>query len=244
MTRIRQAIILCAGRGGRINNTYPKVLRFVSGLSFLERHLYGLAQYGVNDFIIVTGYNNNLIESFIHRKQLNHKYHLQLQFSPDWNKKENVYSVYVTKNLMKHPFFVVMGDHLFDYSFLENFKFESQEKMVIFVDSNPLYFDPAHSTKVVMDETDRIFRVSKYLKSYQATEIGLAYCPLTLFKTLEECIKLNQTNWNDTQDLHARSSFVYGFDIKGAFWTNNNTQADFKKSREYFSDVIQPNSSY
>ena len=104
MTRSRQAIILYAGHGGRTNSTYPKVLRFVSGLSFLERHLYGLAQYGVNKFIIVTGYNNNLIESFIHRKQLNHKYHLQLQFNPDWNKKEYGYPVYVTKKIMKTPF--------------------------------------------------------------------------------------------------------------------------------------------
>ena len=56
MTKIRQAIILCAGRGGRTNNTYPKVLKQISGLSFLERHLYGLTHYGINEFIIVTGY--------------------------------------------------------------------------------------------------------------------------------------------------------------------------------------------
>ena len=63
-----QAIILAAGRGYRLNQltkNNTKCMIEINGVSLIERMLRQLVKFGVNDIIIVNGYQKDILEQFV-----------------------------------------------------------------------------------------------------------------------------------------------------------------------------------
>ena len=115
-----KSVILAAGVSARLrpltNNT-PKCLLKIGGKTILERTLDNLLAYNLNDLIIVTGYLQEQIKSFIADKypQLNVTY----IFNDKYDTTNNIYSLWMTKDLvMNNEMLLLDSDILFDKKIL------------------------------------------------------------------------------------------------------------------------------
>ena len=115
-----KSVILAAGISARLrpltNNT-PKCLLKIGGKTILERTLDNLLAYHLNDLIIVTGYLQKQIKSFIADKypQLNVTY----IFNDKYDTTNNIYSLWMTKDLvMNNEMLLLDSDILFDKKIL------------------------------------------------------------------------------------------------------------------------------
>lgn len=116
-----KSIILAAGVSARLrpltNNT-PKCLLKIGGKTILERTLDNLLAYDLNDVIIVTGYLQEQIKSFVARyyQQLNVTY----IFNDKYDTTNNIYSLWMTKDLvMNNEMLLMDSDILFDKRILD-----------------------------------------------------------------------------------------------------------------------------
>ena len=78
-----QAIILAAGLAKRLRpltDTTPKCLLKVGGKTLLEMTINNILKNGINEFIMVTGYRENMIKDFIGQKLFRAKYQIFNEF--------------------------------------------------------------------------------------------------------------------------------------------------------------------
>lgn len=98
-----KAIILAAGMGERmvpINQSVPKALLKVNGMTLIERIIGQLTQRGVTEIYIVVGYMKEQFE------RLNQQYDLHLIDNPHYFDKNNLYSLYLTRHLLEDCYVV------------------------------------------------------------------------------------------------------------------------------------------
>jgi choline kinase len=116
-----KSIILAAGISARLrpltDNT-PKCLLKIGSKTILGRTLDNLLAYNLDDIIIVIGYLEEQIQSFVksHYPELNVTYILNEQYDTT----NNIYSLWMTKDLvMNNEMLMMDSDILFDKRILE-----------------------------------------------------------------------------------------------------------------------------
>jgi choline kinase len=116
-----RAVILAAGVASRlrpITNTIPKSLITVGGKALLQRNLESLQQHGVQRCIIVTGYLNEMIETFVRGLYLNTE--IEFIYNPVFDQTNNNYSLWLTRPAIDgQPMLLLDADILFDGRILE-----------------------------------------------------------------------------------------------------------------------------
>ena len=118
---IKTAVILAAGKGNRLNkitNYKSKPLTELFGRTFIDRAILNLRNnLKVENFIIVTGHNNQESEQYL--DQLKKKYNLNLSciYDPDWEKGNGHTFLAALNNTNEDQFYLQMVDHLFTDKF-------------------------------------------------------------------------------------------------------------------------------
>lgn len=103
-----KAVILAAGVASRLRplteNT-PKCLLKVNGKTLLERTLDNLIENGITDFLIVTGYLQNMIIDFVTANYPN----INVKFieNKDYSTTNNIYSLYLAEEFAKGEDFIL-----------------------------------------------------------------------------------------------------------------------------------------
>ncbi|NMA75169.1 MAG: phosphocholine cytidylyltransferase family protein [Bacteroidales bacterium] len=97
-----QALILAAGMGSRLQKytlDKPKCLVEVNGVSLLKRIVYSLKLANVNKIVIVTGYKDCVLKSYIKENMNN----IEVDFihSADYAKTNNIYSVQLAQDILQ-----------------------------------------------------------------------------------------------------------------------------------------------
>ena len=111
-----KCLIIAAGKGSRLRHQGDsKPLITILGLPLIERVIRTAMEAGADDFFVVTGYQEELIRSFL--VSLTHRLGCSITpiFNEDWE-KENGLSVLKAKEYLQEPFLLLMADHLFDPS--------------------------------------------------------------------------------------------------------------------------------
>ena len=119
--RVTTALLLAAGTGSRLQpltNDIPKCLTEVSGVSILERLTLCLRQHGFKRLIVVVGYMDSCIRRFLGNSIngltidyiVNHQYRTT----------NNIYSLWLAREMIHEPFLLVESDIVFDASLLGN----------------------------------------------------------------------------------------------------------------------------
>jgi choline kinase len=124
-----RAVLLCAGRGRRLGSDAPKVLLSIDGKTLLERHLVNLAESGITELTIVTGFEAKMIEArvkelapalpvdFVHNERFVHGSIVSLQCAIDklarggiWMDADVLYPAALMRKLVgsKHPSCVLL----------------------------------------------------------------------------------------------------------------------------------------
>ena len=119
--RITTALLLAAGTGSRLyplTQNSPKCLTLVNGKSILKRLVISLKQQGFKRLVIVTGYQENCIREFlgIESEEMIIEYIL----SPLYKTTNNIYSLWMAREIINEPFVLIESDLVFDVSLLDD----------------------------------------------------------------------------------------------------------------------------
>ena len=128
-----QAIILAAGMGKRLkdytkNNT--KCMVEVCGETLIERMLKQLDQKNLSRVIVVIGYKGAELKSFIESLNV----HIDVQFveNPDYNKTNNIYSLYLAKDyLCEEDTILLESDIIFEPAVLDALLEDSRDTLAL-----------------------------------------------------------------------------------------------------------------
>lgn len=121
---VTTALLLAAGTGTRLyplTQNAPKCLTEVNGISILERLIYSLNQHGFKRLVVVTGYLENCIRDFLGDQIGNMK--IDYIYSPLYETTNNIYSLWMAREIINEPFLLLESDLVFDNSLLDTMLF-------------------------------------------------------------------------------------------------------------------------
>lgn len=117
MSKIKTAIILAAGKGTRLESVtgglHPKPLTPIEGTPILEYSIQALQKNGVERILIGCGH---MLESFLY---LESKYGVQIVENPKFDEYSSIYTLWVFKNMVSEPFYLLEADIVYDPKALE-----------------------------------------------------------------------------------------------------------------------------
>ena len=105
--KVDNAIIMAAGFSARcmpLSKVMPKGLFLVKGESLMEREIRQLVDAGIREIIVVTGY---LHEKF---DFLADKYGVKLIYNEDYDKYNNMSSIYASRDYLKNSYVLCSDD--------------------------------------------------------------------------------------------------------------------------------------
>lgn len=133
-----KAIILAAGMASRLRplteNT-PKCLLKVGEKCLLQRSIDALASNGIRDFVIVTGYLHEMIETFV-AEQYGDKINVKFIHNDVFDSTNNIYSLWLARP-------------------------EAEGQEILLLDSDLLY-DPRIITKVMESDADNVLTLIRH----------------------------------------------------------------------------------
>jgi choline kinase len=117
--RISTALLLAAGTGSRLfplTKSSPKCLTLVNEKSILERLVNNLKKQGFTRLVIVTGYKNECIMDFLGSNSGD----LSIEYihSPLYLTTNNIYSLWMARNIINEPFVLFESDLVLNTSLL------------------------------------------------------------------------------------------------------------------------------
>ena len=118
--RVTTALLLAAGIGSRLyplTQNEPKCLTIINAMSILERLISNLNQHGFKRLVVVTGYLENRIRDFLGNKVGNIA--IDYIFSPLYETTNNIYSLWMAREVINEPFLLLESDLVFDESLLD-----------------------------------------------------------------------------------------------------------------------------
>ena len=223
MNSVRKCLILAAGRGSRLGRKgVPKPLLPLLGLPLLERVILTAARAGLDDFIIVTGFEGDRVRRFLDGLAARRGIKIRYVVNEEWEAGNGLSVSAARDEIKEEPFVLLMADHLVDERLLEELHAEPLEPGTVrlAVDSNtrnPL-LDLDDATKVELED-GRVRAIGKELEVYNAFDTGCFVCSSSLFSALERArVQTDDTTLSGAIRLLAEEGKVHTFDIGDAFW--------------------------
>ncbi|MFK5952283.1 MAG: phosphocholine cytidylyltransferase family protein [Desulfobacterium sp.] len=121
---ITTALLLAAGTGSRLlplTKKSPKCLTLVNETSILERLIKSLNQNGFKRLIVVTGHLEDCIRNFLETRAGNLT--IEYVFSPLYKTTNNIYSLWMARDIINEPFLLIESDLVFDPSLLKDMRY-------------------------------------------------------------------------------------------------------------------------
>ena len=118
---VTTALLLAAGIGSRLyplSQNAPKCLTLVSGVSILERLVSNLSLHGFKRLVVVTGYLENCIKNFLGTRIGDIV--IDYIFSPPYKTTNNIYSLWMAREIINESFLLLESDLVFDSSLLKS----------------------------------------------------------------------------------------------------------------------------
>ena len=119
--RITTALLLAAGTGSRLfplTKSSPKCLTHVNDKSILERLLENLKSQGFKRLVIVTGYKRECIMDYLGEKSGDIR--IEYVHSPLYNTTNNIYSLWMARNVINEPFVLFESDLVLNSTLLDD----------------------------------------------------------------------------------------------------------------------------
>ena len=102
-----QGVILAAGQGTRMGNLeIPKCLLKIDDITLIEYQLTCLKKLGIDDILIVTGYNDQMIKQHLGSK-------VKYAFNKNFENTNNLHSLSKAKDFVTNDFICLHADLLF-----------------------------------------------------------------------------------------------------------------------------------
>ncbi len=230
-TPINDAVILMAGVGSRLGGGIEKPLVPIAGRPLVSYIFDALEKVGVRTVHTVLGATGERLAADL-RRLLPEGMRLNPILNPNW-KKQNGISVLCAATHLRQPFFLTMGDHLFEVAILEALLAESDHVGVSLAVDRKIesIFDLDDATKVKTAGT-RITGIGKTLSEYDAIDTGVFLCAPTVFDYLNRARREGDCSLSDGMRLMATAGKARAIDIGDAWWQDVDTPEMLERAEQ------------
>ena len=187
-----KCLIIVAGKGSRLKSlSDSKPLASLLDVPLVERVIRSALEAGVDEFYAVVGYRRDQVRAFLEDLAGKIDVPVTVIENEDWE-KANGLSVLKAKAFLNEPFFLLMGDHLFDPGIARkmiDFPL-AEDEIVLAVDQdlkNPMV-DMDDVTRVMADK-GLIQNIGKGIEEYNCFDTGIFLCNPVLFSALERSMR-------------------------------------------------------
>ena len=186
---LKQLVILAAGMGSRIRAggaESPKPLVDVGGLPLLKRSILTANRAGINRFVVILGYEAELIENSLQDDEQLASLDIEWVFHERYQLKNGV-SVLQAKPYIDGEFYLTMADHVVEPDIYKALAAEPLKGDLALAVDYKLddVFDMDDATKVKVGPEAEILEIDKALLDFDAVDTGVFRCSQGLFHALE-----------------------------------------------------------
>ena len=231
-------LILAAGAGTRMeNSTTPKCLLNLDGLSIIEYQLQCFKEFGINDIVMVVGFNSDMIKEQV---GTNVRYVSNLNYKTT----NNLYSMWEAHRSINDDFICIYSDLLFHKEILKNC-IDSQSDVCLMVEKKM-----REETMRVKIQDDRIIQVNKLIPFDNADGnfIGMAKFRKAekkfLFAEINELIQMgNQQSYYTSaiEKMISKGRLINYAYTAGYPWVDIDTIGELSDAKTIFRDLISNN---
>ena len=181
-----------AGTGSRLRgsaDTIAKPLIPIAGRPLISYAIDSFDKVGVKTLHAVVGPNGDELAAAV-APLLPARMRLRPISNPNWQKQNGV-SLLAAAGTVKAPFFLAMGDHLFEASILPQLVADADlGRLNLAIDTKINSIFDLDAAMKVQTEDNLIVAIGKKLETYNAIDTGIFLCPEILFDYLRRA----QTN--------------------------------------------------
>jgi choline kinase len=162
MPRAERAVILSAGQGSRLlplTEDLPKCLLDLEGRSMLEWQLRGLAEVGVPEAVVITGFRSEKVEAALARIAPPGMA-VRTLFNPFYKVADNLASCWMARGELRGTCLLLNGDTLFEPEIARRLLDAPAAPITLTIDRKPRYDD---DDMKVVTEGDKLRAVGKKL---------------------------------------------------------------------------------
>ena len=223
-----------AGAGSRLRGsaqTTAKPLIPIGGRPLISYAINSFHKVGVTTFHAVVGPNGDELAAAVATLLPPH-----MQFrpiaNPNWQKQNGV-SLLTAAGKVRPPFFLAMGDHLFESSVLGQLLTHADlSRLNLAIDRKiESIFDLDDAMKV-QTQGHLITAIGKKLDSYNAIDTGIFLCPESVFDYLRRALKNEDCSLAEGVRLMAADGNALGIDIGDAWWQDVDTPEMLRRAQE------------
>jgi 1L-myo-inositol 1-phosphate cytidylyltransferase len=222
---ITDAVILMAGTGSRLRgsaDTIAKPLIPIAERPLISYAIGAFDRAGVKTIYPVVGPNGDELAAALAPLLPVHMRLCPIP-NPNWQKQNGV-SLLAASERVSAPFFLAMGDHLFESSILDRLIAQADlTRLNLAVDRKiDSIFDLDDAMKV-RTQGNVITAIGKDLESYNAIDTGIFLCPQILFDYLRRALREDDCSLADGVRLMAADGNALAIEIGDAWWQDVDT---------------------
>lgn len=242
-----KCLIIAAGKGKRIRKiSDSKPLTKVYGLPLIERVILTARRVGINEFVVVTGYNGEKVRKYLDKIKKYRGVEITHVINEEWN-KENGLSVLKAREHLKDKFLLLMGDHLYEENILKSLLEQNikEDEVILAADfkiDEEHFIDIGDATKVLVED-GYIKDIGKNLENYNAYDTGAFLCTPAIFDAIEQSKRENNdTSLSGGIKVLAKDKKARAIDIGRSFWIDVDTVEAYEKAKDFLLHKIKKKS--
>ena len=214
-----------AGTGSRLRGsaeTMAKPLIPIAGRPLISYAINSFDKVGIKTLHAVVGPNGDELAAAVAPLLPSHM-ELRPISNPDWQRQNGV-SLLTAAGKVSAPFFLAMGDHLFESFILDELLTQADFcRLNLAIDKKiGSIFDLDDAMKV-QTQGNLITAIGKKLESYDAIDTGIFLCPEITFDYLRRSLKDGDCSLADGVRLMAAERNALAIDIGEAWWQDVDT---------------------
>jgi len=228
-----KAVIIAAGCGSRLESKHlglPKTLIDIGSTRIIDIILNGIADSGIKDVVIVTGFNAAALEDYI-KKNARDDLNIELCYNPSWELANGVSVLAAEESIQRdEEFILLMSDHIFQPEMLKlviNTEIDSNQALLALDFKIAEIPDIDDGMKVKCNSIDgsryEISALDKAFSDFQAVDCGMFKLNYSFFSMLGDNIKKGRDSLSDTCNTLASRGRMIGVDISDLRWIDLDT---------------------
>lgn len=244
--RITTALLLAAGTGSRlmpITSNSPKCLTLVNEQSILERLVINLKKQGFKRLVVVTGYQENCIKDFL--AKISGDLTIEFVYSPLYRTTNNIYSLWMAREIINEPFVLFEADLIFDVTLLDNMVYPDRmatSSLLPWMNGTTVTVDASHQVKGFHKNTTPINVEEVKYKTVNIYSFSLQSWK-AIVKRLDIHIEANNVNgYYETVigELVADNRIsLKAVDFDNKYWYEVDTVEDLKEAEKLFALAVK-----
>jgi len=230
-----KALIIAAGFGNRLwsrTQKIPKTLLPFGNGTILSTIMDHLEQAGIDEFVLVVGYNADHILRYLEDNGRPRK-KITIVQNNEWERGNGLSVLIAEKALGGAPFILSMSDHIVPVSALKRIIVSDKQTNLLLVDKRPdQIFDIDDATKVWLEE-DTIVHIGKEIEPYNAIDCGIFRLDDAFFASMRRRLEAGQESISAAvQGLIADNNMKAVFLNGGERWIDIDTPEAYRHALE------------